>query len=90
MDLEKILQALNPEIIEKFKDALALGKWPDGRSLSVEQKEICMQAVIAYEQKYLPEHERTGYVPPKNSACDTTDHRHDDPDSANNTLTWVN
>jgi hypothetical protein len=31
-----------------------------------------MQAVIAYEMRQ-PETQRTGYVPPKNSACELPD-----------------
>lgn len=69
MDLDQLMSALNPEIIEKFKTAIEIGKWPDGRPLSGEQKETCIQAVIAFEHKHLDETERTGYVPPKPTPC---------------------
>ncbi len=71
MELEKILEALTPEIVEKFKSAIELGKWPDGKKVSKEQLEICMQAVIAFEHSHVEEHERTGYVPPKHEPCET-------------------
>ena len=63
MKFEDAAQQLSPEIYDRFKQALELGKWPDGRSLSKEQKEICLQAVILYETAQgVPEHQRTGYV----------------------------
>lgn len=63
MKFEDAAQQLSPEIYERFKQALELGKWPDGRVLSKEQKEICLQAVILYETAQgIPAHQRTGYV----------------------------
>lgn len=69
MNVDEILAALNPDIISKFKQAIELGKWADGRPLTDDQKAICLQAIIAYEAKHLPEEQRTGYVPPKNTVC---------------------
>lgn len=73
MYIEKMLEAVTPDIYEKFKTAVEIGKWPDGNRLSAEQKEICLQAIIAYEAKYLAEDQRTGYVPPKENPCDTSE-----------------
>jgi uncharacterized protein YeaC (DUF1315 family) len=53
---------------ESLKRAIEIGKWPDGRVLGEGQKELCMQAVIAYDERK-PLEQRTGYVPPKVSAC---------------------
>ncbi len=47
------------------KLAIEIGKWPDGRKLTQEQKELCLQAVIAWELQNLPEEERTGYMGPQ-------------------------
>lgn len=69
METNEIAANLKPEVIESFKRAIEIGKWPDGNALTSEQREVCMQAVIAYEYHNLPEEERTGYVPPKNTAC---------------------
>lgn len=66
MNFNDILNAITPEVYENLKRAIELGKWPDGRALTREQREHCMQAVIAYELKHVPAEERTGYVPPKN------------------------
>lgn len=63
MNFEDAAKQINPEIYERFKQALELGKWPDGRALTREQKEICLQAVIVYETaQNIPEHERVGYI----------------------------
>lgn len=53
---------MNPEVHMNLKTAVELGKWPDGRKLSPEQMEYCMQAIIAYEQANLPEEQRVGYI----------------------------
>lgn len=82
MGADNINTALTPDIIERFKTAVELGKWPDGRRLTPEQKDTCLQAIIAYEHQHIPEHERTGYVPPKATPCAPKDE--DQP------LTWKN
>lgn len=71
MDVQKIASQLQPDIIEKFKTAIETGKWPDGRLLTSEQRETCMQAVIAYEHANVKEEDRIGYIPPKKTPCDT-------------------
>lgn len=70
MNYRQALSSLTPEIYQSFKTAVELGKWPDGRKLSAEQRQTCMEAMIAYEQTHLPPEQRTGYVPPKpGSSC---------------------
>jgi uncharacterized protein len=70
VDFQQLIDSITPEIYESFKKAVELGKWPDTRPLSAEQRELCMQAIIAYEQR-VPAEQRTGYVPPKTTACST-------------------
>lgn len=60
--LAQMLAVLTPDVVEKLKRAVEIGKWPDGRALSADQRLTCMQAVIAWESKYLPEAERSGYI----------------------------
>ena len=63
MNFEDAAESIPKEIYEKFRLALELGKWPDGRVLNREQKEICLQAVMLYEVKHgISEQDRTGYV----------------------------
>lgn len=56
---------ITPEIYESLKLAVEIGKWPDGRKLTQEQKELTLQAMIAWEKQNLPEEERTGYMGPQ-------------------------
>ncbi|MGM0632281.1 MAG: YeaC family protein [Pseudomonadota bacterium] len=60
--LEEILATMNPEILMNMKTAVETGRWANGGRLTPEQTELCLQAIIAYEERHLPEHERTGYI----------------------------
>ena len=63
MSFEDVAKQLDPEIYKRFKLALELGKWPDGRVLSKEQKEICLQAVILFEASQgKNEADRVGFI----------------------------
>lgn len=72
MDLQQLLNSITPDIYQQLQKAVEIGKWPDGRSITEEQRSLCIQAIIAYDQRK-PETQRTGYVPPKESACATDD-----------------
>ena len=61
----QMIENITPEIYQSLKTAVELGKWADGRKLTVEQKELSLQAVIAWELQNLPEEERTGYMGPQ-------------------------
>ncbi len=70
MSLSSLIKAIDPETYEKLKRAIEIGKWPDGRSLSEEQKELTMQAIIAYEiENNIEDSQRTGFVDTGDSAC---------------------
>lgn len=60
--VEAMLAALNPELVISLRTAVEIGKWPNGDRLSREQRETCMQAVLAWEVRNLPENQRTGYI----------------------------
>ena len=68
MDFQQLLNSITPEIYQQLQKAVEIGKWPDGRSISDEQRSLCMQAIMAYDQRN-PESERTGYGPPKEFIC---------------------
>ena len=80
MNIEQMLSVLNPEIVERLKTAVEIGKWPNGVVLTKEQRETCMQAVIAWELKNLPEDQRSGYIDrgtkEEGEECDD-DHKHE-------------
>ncbi len=67
------VENITPEIYQNLKSAVELGKWEDGRRLTPEQRELCLQAMIAWEAKNLPEHERTGYM--DTQRCPSSKHK---------------
>lgn len=69
MDLEALLQAITPEMHANLQRAVEIGRWVDGTVLTGEQRELCMQAMIAWEARNLPEEERSGYMARGPSAC---------------------
>ena len=87
MDFEQLINNITPEIHASLKRAIEIGKWPDGRVLSSEQKALCMEAVINYEQRFVEHKDRVGYIDRGSKAegeqCD------DEPDSDEETpLKW--
>ena len=62
MDIQQLLSGLTPEIYQNLKRAVELGKWPDGKPLSDEQKATSLQAVMAWQAMHLdnPEHMNIG------------------------------
>lgn len=70
---KEMIENITPEIYQNLKQSIELGKFPDGRRLTDEQKELCMQAVIAWEIQNLPEEERTGYMGPVECKSKTLD-----------------
>lgn len=69
-EFRQLVDQLTPEVYENMKRAVETGRWPDGRAVSAEQREICIQAVITWEAAHLPESERSGYMPPKGCKSD--------------------
>lgn len=67
-----MIENITPEIYESLKLAVEIGKWSDGRKLTTEQKELSLQAVIAWEMNNLPEEQRTGYMGPQECSSKST------------------
>lgn len=62
MDYQQLLKSLTPEIYGSLQRAVELGKWPNGQTLTSEQRATCLQAIIAYGAMHKPEEERVGYI----------------------------
>ncbi|MFA5677551.1 MAG: DUF1315 family protein [Pseudomonas sp.] len=62
MDYQQLITAMTPELYEGLKRAVELGKWPNGERLNAQQRESCLQAVIAYDHLHKREDERVGYI----------------------------
>jgi uncharacterized protein YeaC (DUF1315 family) len=83
MDYQQLIETMTPDIYQNLKLAVELGKWPDGKPVTPEQREHAMAAAIAYGEAHLPEQERIGYIDKRQKAGDSCD----DP-NAETTLTW--
>ena len=69
--VNSLISNIDNSIYQELKSALELGRWQSGTVLSASQKDLVLQAIIAYEVRHLPEHERTAYIhKPEHEACD--------------------
>ena len=84
MTYEELIKHLDPTVYQNLRRAIELGKWPDGRTMTAEQKAISLEAVIYYENLHnIPEEERTGYLDrgsKAGTACDPSVQRKQDKD----------
>jgi uncharacterized protein YeaC (DUF1315 family) len=72
---EDIVRSLTAQQYDSLKTAVELGKWPDGRVLVGEQRELSLQVLIAYDVLHKPEQDRIGYVhTEKKTECEHDDH----------------
>ena len=79
MDYQQLIDGMSPDIFRSLKRALELGKWPDGKDLSPEQRQNAMQAVIAWGERHLPAHERVGFIDKGHKAGDSCDDEQPEP-----------
>ena len=77
--MQRMLAVLTPDMIDKFRSAIELGKWPDGKRLTREQTETCMPAIIGWEMKNLPEHARSGCIPKESKEGEVCDNPQEQP-----------
>lgn len=76
MTFEELVRRLDPEVYRSLKTAVELGKWPDGRKLDQSQIELCMEAILYYENLHqVPEEERVGYI--DRTGCGTREPKSD-------------
>jgi len=73
MNYHTLIETLSPEIYRNLMRAVELGKWPDGRALTPDQRQTCMQAMIAWGKLNLPEREQIGYIDLGHKAGDVCD-----------------
>ena len=79
MNIQALLSSITPDIYQHLKLAVEIGKWPAGDKLTAEQRQLCMQAMIAYEKKHLPPEQHTGYIEVEpHTHCASDDHDHAD------------
>ena len=73
MDYVQLIATMSPETYQSLVRSVELGKWPDGRTVTAQQRENAMQAIIAWGEKHLPEQDRVGYIEKKEKAGDSCD-----------------
>lgn len=73
MDYSQVIDSMTPDIYERMRRALEIGKWPDGRVLTPGQREQTMQAVILWGERHLDATERVGFIDKKEKEGDTCD-----------------
>lgn len=69
----EMIKNITPDIYKSLKLAVEIGKWADGNKLTAEQRELSLQAMIAWEIQNLPEEERTGYMGPQECQSKATE-----------------
>lgn len=62
MDYQQLIDSMSPEIFQSLRRSVEVGKWPDGKPLTPEQRENAMQAIIAWGEKHLPRQQRVGFI----------------------------
>jgi uncharacterized protein len=88
MNLQQLLNSITPDVYQQLKRAIEIGKGLDGAKLTPDRRQLCMQAVIAYEKLHLPLEQHTGYIPPEpHRYCgDEENHSHAEQDKP---IKWV-
>ena len=56
------VRQMDRQIYDQLLTSLATGRWPDGRTLTADQREHTMQAVITWGEIHLPPEERVGFI----------------------------
>jgi hypothetical protein len=73
MDYLQVIETMSPEMYRSLLLAVELGRWPDGKAVTPEQRENAMLAIIAWGERHLPESERVGHIEKKQKAGDVCD-----------------
>ncbi len=66
---------MSPQIYQSLLRSVELGKWPDGKALTTEQRANAMQAIIAWGERHLAERDRVGYIEKTQRTDDLCDTR---------------
>lgn len=66
--VDELVESLTPDMVNELKRAIELGKFPDNRAVSDQQRELMIEATILYDALKLPEEERTGFIHRKKQA----------------------
>ena len=56
------VRQMDRKTYDRLVEALAIGRWPDGRGLSDNQRQSAMQAVSTWGELHLAPEERVGFI----------------------------
>ncbi|HEY6131669.1 MAG TPA: DUF1315 family protein [Halioglobus sp.] len=70
MNYLQLIESMTPEIYQSLSRSVELGRWPDGRRLTTEQRVNAMQAIIAWGERHLAQEDRVGYIETKQQPAD--------------------
>ncbi|MDX1473162.1 MAG: DUF1315 family protein [Reinekea sp.] len=63
MNFDELAKNMTPDIYSRLRESIELGRWPTGQTLTQEQKNLCLEAVIKYEiSNDIAMEQRTGYI----------------------------
>jgi uncharacterized protein YeaC (DUF1315 family) len=63
MNFDELAKNMTPDVYSRLRESVELGRWPTGQSLTKEQKNLCLEAIIKYEiSNDIPVEKRTGYL----------------------------
>ncbi len=63
--VDDLVESLTPDMVSDLKRAIEVGKFPDGRLVTAQQKALMLGAIIHYDALNVPEVDRTGFIPQK-------------------------
>ena len=67
------VRQMDRKTYDRLVEALAIGRWPDGRTLSEAQRQSAMQAVITWGELHLAPEERVGFIDKGSKANEVCD-----------------
>ncbi len=73
MSYLQLIETMSPQIYQSLLRSMELGKWPDGKALTTEQRANAMQAIIAWGERHLVEQDRVGYIEQKQQSGEHCD-----------------
>ena len=56
------VRQMDRKTYDRLVEALAIGRWPDGRGLTDDKRQSAMQAVITWGELQLAPEERVGFI----------------------------
>ena len=66
--VDELVESLTPDMVNDLKRAIEMGKFPDNRAVSEEQKELMIEATILYDALKLPKKREPDFIHRKKQA----------------------